>query len=136
MHAYMDTCSCTYSGTHVNMRKVTHKHMNTCTQLPRKRGAPVPVHHGGVRADGGVLQPHGHPRPHFQVGHRHEGNFLFFLFLTPFVRCRKFLSLLFSIWYFQNPFSTVHWIGTSLVFGGIILFSDIPALLRKKTKTD
>ena len=67
-----------------------------------------------------------------------RGKFLNFYccFLTPCVRCRKFLSLLFSIWYFQNPFSTVHWIGTSLVFGGIILFSDIPALLRKKTKTD
>lgn len=53
---------------------------------------------------------------------------------------RKFLSLLFSIWYFRNPFSSLHWLGTGLVFAGIVLFSDIPTLLKtksnKKTKTD
>lgn len=43
---------------------------------------------------------------------------------------RKFLSLLFSIWYFQNPFTLAHWVGTSLVFCGIILFSDIPGYLQ------
>ena len=52
---------------------------------------------------------------------------------------RKFLSLLFSIWYFQNPFSLTHWVGTALVFGGIVLFSDIPSLLKSnqtKRKAD
>jgi len=45
---------------------------------------------------------------------------------------RKFLSLLFSIWYFQNPFTVVHWIGTVLVFCGIILFTDIPGYIAEK----
>jgi len=58
---------------------------------------------------------------------------------TLVLTCRKFLSLLFSIWYFQNPFSLTHWVGTALVFGGIVLFSDIPSLLKSnqtKRKAD
>jgi len=59
---------------------------------------------------------------------------------TLVLTCRKFLSLLFSIWYFQNPFSATHWVGTALVFGGIVLFSDIPSMLKseqtKKSKED
>lgn len=43
---------------------------------------------------------------------------------------RKFLSLLFSIWYFTNPFTPLHWAGTGLVFAGILLFSDIPGYLE------
>merc|ERR1711928_218555 len=31
------------------------------------------------------------------------------------------LSLLFSIWYFSNPFTTLHWLGTALVFGGTLV---------------
>jgi len=54
------------------------------------------------------------------------------LTVTLVVTLRKFLSLLFSIWYFQNPFTSLHWLGTALVFGGTILFSDIPGLIRKK----
>jgi len=55
---------------------------------------------------------------------------------------RKFLSLLFSIWYFQNPFTLQHWIGTFFVFCGIILFTDIPGyfaqrrLAQVREKTD
>jgi len=45
---------------------------------------------------------------------------------------RKFLSLLFSIWYFQNPFTVAHYVGASLVFCGIILFSDIPGYLEER----
>merc|ERR1712013_600081 len=45
---------------------------------------------------------------------------------------RKFLSLLFSIWYFQNPFTLQHWIGTCFVFCGIILFTDIPGYLSQR----
>jgi len=45
---------------------------------------------------------------------------------------RKFLSLLFSIWYFQNPFTLQHWIGTCFVFCGIILFTDIPGYLAQR----
>lgn len=52
------------------------------------------------------------------------------LTVTLVVTLRKFLSLLFSIWYFQNPFTLMHWFGTILVFGGTILFSDIPAMVR------
>jgi len=53
------------------------------------------------------------------------------LTVTLVVTLRKFLSLLFSIWYFNNPFTTLHWLGTLLVFGGTLLFSDIPKLLRE-----
>jgi len=52
------------------------------------------------------------------------------LTVTLVVTLRKFLSLLFSIWYFQNPFTIGHWLGTALVFGGTILFSDIPSMIK------
>lgn len=52
------------------------------------------------------------------------------LTVTLVVTLRKFLSLIFSIWYFQNPFTLYHWIGTSLVFGGTLLFSDIPSMIK------
>ena len=45
---------------------------------------------------------------------------------------RKFISVIFSIWYFQNPFTGTHWIGTGLVFVGVLLFSDIPGYMKKK----
>lgn len=51
------------------------------------------------------------------------------LTVTLVVTLRKFLSLLFSIWYFQNPFTSLHWVGTVLVFSGTMLFSDIPKLV-------
>ena len=35
----------------------------------------------------------------------------------------QFASLLFSIWYFHNPFTPHHWIGTALVFAGTLVFS-------------
>ena len=57
------------------------------------------------------------------------------LTVTLVVTLRKFLSLIFSIWYFQNPFTLYHWIGTSLVFGGTLLFSDIPSMI-KASKAD
>jgi len=53
------------------------------------------------------------------------------LTVTLVVTLRKFLSLLFSIWYFQNPFTSLHWIGTVLVFSGTMLFSDIPKLVSE-----
>jgi len=55
------------------------------------------------------------------------------LTVTLVVTLRKFISLLFSIWYFQNPFTTFHWFGTAMVFGGTALFSDIPNLIRQQT---
>ena len=53
------------------------------------------------------------------------------LTVTLVVTLRKFLSLLFSIWYFDNPFTFVHWIGTAMVFAGTLLFADIPGMIRK-----
>jgi len=58
------------------------------------------------------------------------------LTVTLVVTLRKFLSLLFSIWYFNNPFTTLHWLGTLLVFGGTLLFSDIPKLLRESREKE
>jgi len=52
------------------------------------------------------------------------------LTVTLVVTLRKFLSLIFSILYFNNPFTSYHWLGTGLVFGGTLLFSDIPGLIR------
>ena len=49
---------------------------------------------------------------------------------TLVVTLRKFFSLLFSIYYFKNPFSVYHWVGTSLVFGGTIVFLDLISIIR------
>lgn len=57
------------------------------------------------------------------------------LTVTLVVTLRKFMSLLFSIWYFQNPFTSLHWVGTVLVFGGTIIFSDIPGLIRSQRES-
>jgi len=45
------------------------------------------------------------------------------LTVTLVVTLRKFGSLLFSIWYFHNPFTIYHWLGTILVFTGTLVFS-------------
>ncbi|EDV92300.1 GH24121 [Drosophila grimshawi] len=47
------------------------------------------------------------------------------LTVTLVVTLRKFISLLFSIVYFRNPFTVSHWLGTVLVFFGTILFGDV-----------
>ncbi|XP_071960973.1 UDP-xylose and UDP-N-acetylglucosamine transporter-like [Antedon mediterranea] len=44
------------------------------------------------------------------------------LVVTLVVTLRKFVSLIFSIVYFKNPFTFYHWIGTSMVFGGTLIF--------------
>lgn len=46
------------------------------------------------------------------------------------VTLRKFVSLILSIIYFQNPFTTAHWIGTILVFVGTFMFSNITAQIK------
>ncbi|XP_045619661.2 nucleotide sugar transporter SLC35B4 [Procambarus clarkii] len=53
------------------------------------------------------------------------------LTVTLILTLRKFLSLTFSIIYFQNPFTISHWIGTVLVFGGTLLFSDIKGKVQE-----
>jgi UDP-xylose/UDP-N-acetylglucosamine transporter B4 len=45
------------------------------------------------------------------------------LFVTLVVTLRKFVSLLFSIFYFRNPFTVQHWVATVMVFTGTLLFS-------------
>lgn len=45
------------------------------------------------------------------------------LTVTLVVTNRKFLSILFSILYFGNPFTLYHWLGTCTVFIGTLLFS-------------
>ena len=47
------------------------------------------------------------------------------LIVTLIVTLRKFISLLFSILYFKNPFTLQHWVATALVFGGTAVFSGI-----------
>ncbi|GBG30546.1 UDP-xylose and UDP-N-acetylglucosamine transporter [Hondaea fermentalgiana] len=42
---------------------------------------------------------------------------------TMTITFRKFLSIIFSVVYFQNPFSAKHWLGTCLVFAGVGLYS-------------
>ncbi|XP_049873068.1 UDP-xylose and UDP-N-acetylglucosamine transporter [Pectinophora gossypiella] len=47
------------------------------------------------------------------------------LTVTLTVTLRKFVSLLFSIVYFRNPFTMGHWIGTLLVFIGTLIFTEL-----------
>jgi len=47
------------------------------------------------------------------------------LVVTLIITLRKFLSLLISIYYFSNPFTTYHWIGTFLVFLGTFIFVEV-----------
>lgn len=47
------------------------------------------------------------------------------LTVTLVVTLRKFVSLIFSIIYFQNPFTAWHWFGTFVVFIGTLLYTDV-----------
>ncbi|KAM4618165.1 UDP-xylose and UDP-N-acetylglucosamine transporter [Polymixia lowei] len=47
------------------------------------------------------------------------------LTVTLVVTLRKFLSLIISILYFQNPFTTWHWVGTAVVFLGTLLYTEV-----------
>lgn len=42
---------------------------------------------------------------------------------TVVLTLRKFLSLLGSVWYFENEWTLTHWAGTVLVFAGVMLYS-------------
>lgn len=53
------------------------------------------------------------------------------LTLTLVITLRKFLSLIISIVYFQNPFTVGHWIGTVLVFAGTLIFTEVPSRIRE-----
>ncbi|KAJ7357777.1 hypothetical protein OS493_023254 [Desmophyllum pertusum] len=52
------------------------------------------------------------------------------LTVTLVVTLRKFMSLMFSIFYFQNPFTPFHWCGTVLVFGGTLIFVELATKIR------
>ncbi|KAI5692901.1 hypothetical protein M8J76_012776 [Diaphorina citri] len=60
------------------------------------------------------------------------------LTVTLVITLRKFVSLLFSIVYFQNEFTLYHWTGTALVFVGTVIFTQlVPSLMGmfgEKTK--
>ncbi|EDO45391.1 predicted protein [Nematostella vectensis] len=53
------------------------------------------------------------------------------LTVTLVVTLRKFLSLLVSIFYFRNPFTVYHWIGTALVFSGTLIFVEIFSKIKQ-----
>ncbi|XP_068208964.1 UDP-xylose and UDP-N-acetylglucosamine transporter-like [Palaemon carinicauda] len=57
------------------------------------------------------------------------------LTVTLVLTLRKFLSLIFSIIYFQNPFTISHWIGTILVFSGTFLFTDVYGKIKESLIT-
>ncbi|XP_042878767.1 UDP-xylose and UDP-N-acetylglucosamine transporter-like [Penaeus japonicus] len=58
------------------------------------------------------------------------------LTVTLVLTLRKFMSLVFSIIYFQNPFTINHWIGTFLVFAGTLIFTDVLGKAREAMATE
>lgn len=52
------------------------------------------------------------------------------LTVTLVVTLRKFLSLIISILYFNNPFTVWHWVGTAVVFLGTLLYTDVWSSVR------
>jgi UDP-xylose/UDP-N-acetylglucosamine transporter B4 len=54
------------------------------------------------------------------------------LTVTLVLTLRKFTSLIISIIYFKNPFTTSHWIGTFLVFIGTLMFTNLIGLISEK----
>ncbi|KAH8306318.1 hypothetical protein KR018_007415 [Drosophila ironensis] len=57
------------------------------------------------------------------------------LTVTLILTLRKFVSLVFSIVYFRNPFTLYHWLGTVLVFVGTLMFANVIRLPRQQNKT-
>ncbi|XP_067292930.1 UDP-xylose and UDP-N-acetylglucosamine transporter [Pseudorasbora parva] len=56
------------------------------------------------------------------------------LTVTLVVTLRKFLSLIISILYFRNPFTTWHWVGTAVVFLGTLLYTEVWSSVRAAMK--
>lgn len=52
------------------------------------------------------------------------------LTVTLVITLRKFISLLFSILWFRNPFTIYHWIGTIAVFVGTVIFTELPQKMQ------
>lgn len=55
------------------------------------------------------------------------------LTVTLCVTNRKFLSLLFSILYFGNLFTPVHWTGAAILLAGTVLFASADLLCDQAT---
>lgn len=53
------------------------------------------------------------------------------LTVTLVLTLRKFMSLVFSILYFRNPFTMQHWVGTFMVFAGTLIFTDVLGKARE-----
>ncbi|RXN34829.1 UDP-xylose and UDP-N-acetylglucosamine transporter [Labeo rohita] len=53
------------------------------------------------------------------------------LTVTLVVTLRKFLSLIISILYFQNPFTAWHWVGTAVVFLGTLLYTEVWSSIQR-----
>jgi solute carrier family 35 (UDP-xylose/UDP-N-acetylglucosamine transporter), member B4 len=47
------------------------------------------------------------------------------LTVTLIVTLRKFVSLVISIYYFQNPFTFIHWLGTIFILIGTVIFTEL-----------
>ncbi|KAG9489843.1 nucleotide sugar transporter SLC35B4 [Eleutherodactylus coqui] len=58
------------------------------------------------------------------------------LTVTLVVTLRKFLSLIFSILYFNNSFTSWHWIGTLLVFVGTLLYTEVWNSIKTAPRKD
>ncbi|XP_017100921.2 UDP-xylose and UDP-N-acetylglucosamine transporter [Drosophila bipectinata] len=58
------------------------------------------------------------------------------LTVTLILTLRKFISLVFSIVYFRNPFTLYHWLGTFLVFIGTLMFANVIRLPQRVRKDD
>ncbi|XP_036431838.1 UDP-xylose and UDP-N-acetylglucosamine transporter [Colossoma macropomum] len=56
------------------------------------------------------------------------------LTVTLVVTLRKFLSLIISILYFQNPFTAWHWVGTAVVFLGTLLYTEVWSSIQTAVK--
>ncbi|XP_016982741.1 UDP-xylose and UDP-N-acetylglucosamine transporter [Drosophila rhopaloa] len=57
------------------------------------------------------------------------------LTVTLILTLRKFISLVFSIIYFRNPFTLYHWLGTVLVFIGTLMFADMIRVPERANRT-
>lgn len=49
------------------------------------------------------------------------------LTVTMTLTVRKFVSLLLSIWWFDNTFTMPHWVGACMVFGGAVWYITLPS---------
>lgn len=56
------------------------------------------------------------------------------LTVTLVVTLRKFVSLILSIVYFNNPFTLLHWFGATLVFVGTFIFTEVIPLKIKEVE--